>query len=141
MMNFGETLKSIREAKNMTQKDLAKKAAISPRTVFNYENGSSAPKKRDGYLALSRALDVDISILLNEEEEFLIRAGELYGKRGRKQAQDLLTDIDIFFQEETIPEEDKDTIRLSLMEAYWESKKKNRKYINRRYQKDNSTMD
>ena len=42
--NFGNKLCSLREAKNMTQKDLAKKLDVSDKAISKWENGKSVPK-------------------------------------------------------------------------------------------------
>ena len=38
-----------------------------------------------------------------------------------------------------IAEEDMDEIMHAMQEAYWEAKKNNRKYVNKRYQKEDSS--
>lgn len=43
-MSFSENLKKLREAKGMTQKDLATKLGVSSRIVSYYETGKSIPK-------------------------------------------------------------------------------------------------
>ena len=120
----------------MSQAELAKKSSIALRTIFNYENGRSVPRNRDIYSVLACALGVDISFLLDEEDEFILRAGELYGRRGRKQAQEVIMDIEKLFQEKDFLCEDKSAIRKGLMDAFWEAKQKNRKYVNKRYLDD-----
>ena len=42
-MSFSENLKKLREAKGMTQKDLATKLGVSSRIVSYYETGKSIP--------------------------------------------------------------------------------------------------
>lgn len=133
MTEFGEKLKALRIELNLTQKDLAIISGISHRTIFNYENGVSAPKKRDTYLALAQALDVGISALLDDEEEFILQAGKLYGKRGRQQAKETIADINRMFQEKNIPEEDRAAVRDAIIQAYWIAKEDNRKFVNKRF--------
>ena len=43
-MLFGEKIKSLRKANNMSQEELAKKLGITRRSVLNYETKSVYPK-------------------------------------------------------------------------------------------------
>lgn len=43
MKTLGDSLRNAREAKNLTQKEVAKKTGIHNKTISNYENGVSSP--------------------------------------------------------------------------------------------------
>lgn len=43
MKTLGDSLRNAREAKNLTQKDVAKKTGINNKTISNYENDISSP--------------------------------------------------------------------------------------------------
>lgn len=43
-MTFGDSLKSLRKQAGMTQTELAKRAGVTERSVYNYEKNSRAPK-------------------------------------------------------------------------------------------------
>lgn len=43
MKTLGDSLRNAREAKNYTQKEVAKKAGINNKTISNYENDVSSP--------------------------------------------------------------------------------------------------
>ena len=137
-MNRGEKIKNARIAKHMSQTELADKTGMSLRTIQNYEKGTRLPKSRDTYGKLAAALEIDESILLDENTEFVLRASEQYGSRGAKQAWDMVSDIKALWAGGDMEEEDMDSIMQALQEAYWEAKKNNRKYINKRYRKGDS---
>lgn len=43
MKTLGDSLRNAREAKNLTQKEVAKRTGIHNKTISNYENGVSSP--------------------------------------------------------------------------------------------------
>lgn len=45
-MAIGETIKTLRKSKGLTQKELAEKANISQNAIYNYENGKSVPNAK-----------------------------------------------------------------------------------------------
>ena len=92
-MKFGEKLKTLRLERNLSQKALADLSGITVRTIQNYETTDMLPKRRDTYDMLARALGVDVVELLNEDEEFILNAGEQYGSRGERQARAILDQV------------------------------------------------
>ena len=136
-MTLGEKLRNARIAKQMSQADLAKAAGVSLRTIQNYEMDARVPKKRDTYLKLAQALGIDEKVLLDDNVGFVLRANERYGSRGSRQAWDLVADMGAMFAGGEMEEEDMDEIMRALQDAYWEAKKKNRKYVNKRYRDKN----
>ena len=137
-MNLSEKLRNARAAKHMSQTELANKTGMSLRTIQNYEMGTRLPKSRSTYDKLAEALEMDVDILLDENAEFVLRASESYGGRGAKQAMDMVADIKALWAGGEMAEEDMDEIMQALQEAYWEAKKNNRKYVNKRYRKEES---
>lgn len=81
----------------MTQAELAKAVGVSLRTMVSYENGDCYSKKRGVYGKLATVLGVDTNYLLTENEEFINAVGEKYGYRGKKYAQQLVTEISGLF--------------------------------------------
>lgn len=62
----GEKISQLRKIKNLTQWELAKRAGIDPRTVWNIENGARAlPKNIE---AIAGVLDVNYAALLASEK-------------------------------------------------------------------------
>ena len=127
-MEFNEKIRNARMAKGWTQKDLAQATGMALRTIQNYELGARLPKKRDTYLALAKALDINEDVLLDDNASFVLRANERYGSRGARQAWDMWSGGEM-------DEEDMDSIMQAMQEAYWEAKKNNRKYVPKKYRK------
>ena len=135
-MEFSEKIRNARRAKGWTQKDLAQATGMALRTIQNYELGARLPKKRDTYLALAKALDINEEVLLDDNASFVLRANERYGSRGARQAWDMVADLAAMWSGGEMDEEDMDAIMQAMQEAYWEAKKNNRKYVPKRYRKD-----
>ena len=135
-MEFSEKIRNARRAKGWTQKDLAQATGMALRTIQNYELGARLPKKRDTYLALAKALDINEEVLLDDSASFVLRANERYGSRGARQAWDMVADLAAMWSGGEMDEEDMDAIMQAMQEAYWEAKKNNRKYVPKRYRKD-----
>jgi transcriptional regulator with XRE-family HTH domain len=134
-MEFNEKIRNARMAKGWTQKDLAQATGMALRTIQNYELGARLPKKRDTYLALAKALDINEEVLLDDNASFVLRANERYGSRGARQAWDMVADIAAMWSGGEMDEEDMDSIMQAMQEAYWEAKKNNRKYVPKKYRK------
>ena len=132
-MTLAEKLKNARAAKRMSQSELAKASGISLRTIQNYELAARMPRQRGTYTKLAKALGLDERVLLDENADFVLRAGEQYGGRGAKQAWALVADFKGLCAGGEMEEEDMDAIMQALQEAYWDAKKRNRKYVYRRY--------
>ena len=127
-MKFGEKLRDLRQRNGLTQAELAEKAGISLRTTY--------PKKREIYKVLADILDVDVNYLRNEDDEFITMAGQKYGYRGAKQAEELVAQIGGLFAGGELSESDKDAVMQSLQKAYWDAKEENKKYTPKKYKKD-----
>lgn len=137
-MNFGEKIKNARLLKGCSQRELAELTGISLRTIQNYELGVRLPKSRDTYTKLAAALGVDENVLLDENASFVLRANEQYGNKAAQQAWNLVADVKAIWAGGEMEDEDMDAIMQALQEAYWDAKKNNRKYVNKRYRKEDS---
>ena len=135
-MEFSEKIRNARLAKEMSQSDLAKATGISTRTIQNYELGARMPKKRETYTHLAEALGINEEVLLDKDAAFVLRASEQYGNRGAGQALEMVNDIAAMWAGGEMDEEDMDAVMQAMQEAYWEAKKNNRKYVNKRYLKE-----
>ena len=107
-MTFGEKLRHHRTLKKMSQEELAKASNLGINTIRNYEKGRTYPKARQVYKTLADILGVDADYLHNENDDFVAQAQEKYGSRGKRQAKDLLTDIDGLFAGGDMADEDMD---------------------------------
>lgn len=132
-MNFGEKVKHARKQIKLSQSELAQKIGVSTRTVQSYEAGTSYPKQRDIYQKLADIFKCDTNYLLTEDAAFISDASRQYGKRGAKQAQDLISEISGLFAGGELAQEDKDEMMRAIQEAYWIAKENNRKYVPKKY--------
>jgi transcriptional regulator with XRE-family HTH domain len=135
-MKFGEKVRQARQNRGLTQAELAKAIGVSLRTVVGYENLETYPKKREVYGRLADALGVDVNYLLTENEEFIRKAGEVHGRRGRQYAEQLVSEVRGLFAGGTMDDDDLDAVMRAITEAYWIAKEKNKKYTPRKYRKD-----
>ena len=140
-MKFGEKLKTLRREKKLSQKALADLAGITTRTIQNYETNEILPKKRDTYNRLARALAVDATDLMSEDEDFVLSAGEQYGSRGVRQANAILEQVGALYAGGDLSEEDMDAFNRALQEAYWEAKSINQKFTPKKYRKTSQVQE
>lgn len=68
MFNFGEHLKSIRQSKGITQKQLGEAIGASERGIQNYELGQSKPKF-ETIIALATFFNVSTDYLLGLSDD------------------------------------------------------------------------
>lgn len=127
-MSFGKKIKTLREEKNLTQKELAELLGTTSKTVSNYEAKDLRPRKMEMYEKLASIFDVNVNYLLTDEEYFIINSTETFGYKGAKDAQSLVESMAGLFAGGELPEEDKDVLFEAISEAYWQSKLKNKKY-------------
>ena len=135
-MTFAEKVRAARNARSLSQWELAEKSGISHRTIQNYESGSRMPKSKDNYIRLSKALDIEPSSLMDDNAEFIIQSSEKYGNRGRRQAEKLVQQVSALYAGGELEETDMDAMMQALQEAYWEAKKINRKFVPKKYRKE-----
>ena len=127
-MKFCDKIKTLRKQKNISQEELAKMIGVSKRTVQNYETADMYPKSREVYYKIADALDSDVNYLLTEGEEFILGAGEKYGRAGEMDAMELVGSLSALFAGGKMPEEDKDAVMRAISDAYWTAKENNKKY-------------
>lgn len=132
-MKFGEKLKELRQQKNVSQDTVAKAIGTSRRNYIAYEQEGRYPRKREVYTALADFFGCDPNYLLTEDEEFVTAAGEQYGTRGKRQAEDLVAELSGMFAGGELSESDKDAVMLALQKAYWDCKEDNKKYTPKKY--------
>lgn len=135
-MKFGEKLRQYRKAKGMTQAELAKAAGVGSTTIINYENGKTYPQNREVYITLAKILGVDADTLHNENDDFVSSVSSQYGYRGKKQAEQLITEVHGLFAGGELSDSDKDAVMKALQQVYWECKEENiDKYTPKKYKK------
>lgn len=134
-MKFGEKLTLLRNQHGMTQAQAAEALGISRRNYISYENEGRYPRNREMYAKLARLFDCDQNYLLTEDEEFIIQAAGQYGNSGKREAEQLVSELCGMFAGGELSEEDKDAVMRALTEAYFECKKENKKYARKKNKK------
>ena len=132
-MNFGEKVRLLRTGAQMSQADLAAELGVSTRTVQSYEKGQSYPKQRLIYAKLASLFNVEQNYLLTESEAFVASAGEQYGSRGRRDAQELLKELTGLFAGGEMAEEDMDSMMYEVQKAYIAAKEANKRFTPKKY--------
>ena len=137
-MTFGERIRELRKQKNLSQQEAANELNVSLRTLKNYELDKTLPRTRAIYDRIAAFYNVDINYLLKEDEQFVVDANERYGARGKRQANELLAEVSGLFAGGEMDEEDMDEMMKAIQDAYWIAKKRNRKYVPKKYRTDNT---
>ena len=143
-MTFGEKVRILRKDSNMTQTALADAVGVTLRTVQSYESGLSSPKRRETYGKLAEVLGCDPDYLRTEADDrpahtaFEAAAAEQYGRRGARQARELIAEVSGLFAGGELDEDDMDEMMKAIQDAYWVSKKMNRKYVPKKYRETDS---
>jgi len=134
-MAFKERLKSARTNKGLTQEQLAKKVNMTARTIQNYELGSRKPQRFEVVEKLAAALDITPDSLVSNTDIIVIDAHEKGGSKSAREVKDLVSEVTGLFAGGEIDDSEKDEIIQALNFAYWDAKKKNKKYTPKKYQK------
>ena len=94
-MTFGEKVKAERTKLGMSQDELAAKIGVTRRIIGSYENDKSRPRGMERYKKLAESLNVNVNYLLSEDDAFIADVEDKYGRRGARQAQELLAEVKI----------------------------------------------
>ena len=132
-MTFAEKLKEARKQAGLTQKELARKSRLAPRTIANYESGERMPKKQETYDILARVLGITVESLKDENSDFIVEAEYKYGGKGRKQAEKIIRSFRVAAAGGELDDNDLEFIKEAMMQTYWDAKEYNRRFTNRRY--------
>ena len=123
-MTFGEKVKAGRTKLGLTQEELANKIGVTVRVICSYEKDKSRPRGMERYKALA------------EDDAFIAEVEDKYGRRGAKQAQELLAEVTGLFAGGELADEDMREMVDAIQEAYLIAKKNNKKYTPKKYRKD-----
>ena len=115
----------------MTQQQLASNAGVSSRMIQLYESGNSSPRTSVAS-RIADALGVSVSSLLGEKEMLIADATEIGGASAGRDIQQLIAQVSGLFAGGDIDESEKDEVIQALNFAYWDAKKKNQKYSNKK---------
>lgn len=78
------------------------------------------------YKALAEALGENVNYLLSEDDAFIAEVEDKYGRRGAKQAQELLAEVTGLFAGGELADEDMREMVDAIQEAYLIAKKNNK---------------
>lgn len=124
-MKFGEKLYDLRKRNGYTKVELAKMLGVTTRTIAGYEKEERYPKKREIYQKLSDIFHVPLNYMYTENtssDEFIAKAGKVFGERGRMEAQQLALDLSELFASGELSDEDMDGIMIVMQKAYFKHK-------------------
>ena len=99
----------------------------------NYESGERMPKKKETYPLLADALGIEVTSLMDDDAEFVLKATEKYGSKGHEQAERLIKEVSGLYAGGELAEEDMEAMMKAFQDAYWKAKEKNRKYASKKY--------
>ncbi|MCI6833638.1 MAG: helix-turn-helix domain-containing protein [Bacteroides fragilis] len=120
----------------MSQDELAAKIGVTRRIIGSYENDKSRPRGMERYKKLAESLNVNVNYLLSEDDAFIADVEDKYGRRGARQAQELLAEVTGLFAGGEMADEDMREMVDAIQEAYLIAKKNNKKYTPKKYRKD-----
>jgi len=133
-MTFGEKLRVKRKERGLRAEDLAAVMGVGERTLSNYERGVSHPQDRSIYFKLAEFFDVDVNYFLTENEDFIMRAAQSFGARGRAQAEALIDQTAAMFAGGELSEEDQIAFVQEIQGLFFDSKQKAReKFTPKKY--------
>ena len=134
-MTFGEKVKAERTKLGLTQEELAAKVGVTVRVICSYENDKSRPRGTERYKKLAEALNVNVNHLLSEDDAFIADVEDKYGRRGAKQAKELIAEVTGLFAGGEIADEDMREMVDAIKEAYLIAKKNNKNIPPKKYRK------
>ena len=134
MGNLAIVLKQLRESKNMTLEELAKKSGVGRGTIGDIETGKNKSTVKT-INKLATALNLNIEEKNKLDSAFLGRKISEntdprvlnLKKRERLQYDDFMNEAILYFQDEKVSDEDKQKLINSLQEAFFEIKFANKR--------------
>lgn len=123
-MKFSEKLLKARRELHYSRQQLSDLTGVSKRTIAYYELDGKLPKARHTYVSLAQALHMEPECLIDDNAEFVLKAAEVYGAEGSRQAERLINEIRGLYAGGTLKEADMDAMMLAIQDAYWIAKKK-----------------
>lgn len=132
MEKLSIVLKQLRESKNMTLEELAKKSGVGRGTIGDIETGKNkSTVKTLGKLATALELNkeeknkLDSAFLGRKVAEVDPRVLEL-NKRELSQFEKTMEEASLFFNDETVSEADKEKMVLAISKLFFDSKEINK---------------
>lgn len=127
-MEFGERLREKRIEAGIKQKDLAKAADITVRTLQYYETGERKPSNILIVKKIADVLGTTTEELLGTADTLVLEAKEKAGSRAARDIEQLVSEVSGLFAGGTLSEDSLDGAMKALSDAYWIAKENNKKY-------------
>lgn len=120
IMDTGERLRELREAKGLSQEEVAKAIGVGRVTYLKYENGENRPVRK--LKELSSFFNVSIDYLLGNESPKV-------SKRDMNDLAKFLNKTEVLFDGDTysLSEEDQQKLRSALEFVFWDAKRQNKR--------------
>ena len=99
MADFGKNLSQLRQARKLTQLQLAGLVDVQPRLISRWETGETKPQF-DHVVRLAEVLEVSLDVLMNGEETAVLTDFDV----GNKRLKELCRKVD------QLPSEDQDVV-------------------------------
>ena len=139
----GDKVKALRLAQKISLAELARRTGLTDRAIRYFENNERTPSV-DAIKRLSAALGVNTSYFMDDDvfeselrkDEFLAKAKEKYGSRGKAQARYVLDEAAALFAGGKLTEADRDAFIEEMEEIFWDSKEKAKKYTPKKYRQE-----
>ncbi|WP_314047332.1 helix-turn-helix transcriptional regulator [Selenomonas noxia] len=125
MMNTGKRLRELREAKGLSQEEVAKAIGVGRVTYLKYENGENRPVRK--LKELSSFFKVSIDYLLGNSDSLTTPTGQKIDARTRRQLEKVLEDDELTYNGVVLNAEDKERVRKALELAFWDIKEMNKR--------------
>ena len=120
MKTTGEIIKRKREELGITAEKLGEMTGVTQAYVTMSENNSTKPSKA----FLEKIKEI---LHITNEEEKQIKEYEELDTRGKNQFEEVIEQSALMFNDETIPEEDKEKVLMAIQSAFFIAKEKNKK--------------
>ena len=137
-MTFDEKVKAERTKLGLSQEELAAKVGVTVRVICSYENDKSRQRGTERYKKLAEALNVNVDHLLSEDDAFIADVKDKYGRRGAKQAKELIAEVTGLFAGGEMADENMREMVDAIQEAYLIAKKNNKNIPRRNIENANN---
>jgi len=137
---IGDKLKALRLSKQITVAALSRASGLTDRAIRYIENNERTPSI-DAVKKLSSALEVGTDYFIDDDifqeamhqEEFLAKAKELYGSKGKSQAANLLGQVRALYAGGELSDEERETFRDEMEAIFWDAKEEAKRFTPKKY--------
>lgn len=137
---IGDKLKALRLSKQITVAALSRTSGLTDRAIRYIEKNERTPGV-DVIKKLSAALEVGTDYFMDDDafqeamhqEEFLAKAKELYGSKGKAQAASLLSQVKAFYAGGELSDEERAAFRDEMEAIFLDAKEEAKRFTPRKY--------